>query len=161
MPANTTRGLPYPLPTEPVAEGAQAIRNLAEALDVTIFDRRFVFASAYAGSAFRADAAELIPVFGPPVLGVPATAFLLVSALFGFGGELNGTITWESSLPIEQPGSAGDRVPAHSGVWTSITKLGRILDVAATDQVAARVRYNGSASAWSQAVAVILVLAKD
>ena len=33
MPANTTRGLPYPLPTEPVAEGAQAIRNLAEALD--------------------------------------------------------------------------------------------------------------------------------
>ena len=33
MPANTPRGLPYPLPTEPVAEGAQAIRNLAEAVD--------------------------------------------------------------------------------------------------------------------------------
>lgn len=33
MPANTTRGLPYPLPSEPVAEGAQAIRNLAEAVD--------------------------------------------------------------------------------------------------------------------------------
>jgi hypothetical protein len=33
MPANTTRGFPYPLPTEPVAEGAQAIRNLAEAVD--------------------------------------------------------------------------------------------------------------------------------
>src|SRR5262245_18846959 len=33
MPGNTARGLPYPLPTEPVAEGAQAIRNLAEALD--------------------------------------------------------------------------------------------------------------------------------
>lgn len=33
MPANTPSGLPYPLPTEPVAEGAQAIRNLAEALD--------------------------------------------------------------------------------------------------------------------------------
>lgn len=33
MPANTPKGLPYPLPTEPVAEGAQAIRNLAEALD--------------------------------------------------------------------------------------------------------------------------------
>lgn len=32
MPANTPRGLPYPLPTEPVAEGAQAIRNLAEAI---------------------------------------------------------------------------------------------------------------------------------
>lgn len=34
MPANTPRGLPYPLPTEPVAEGAQAIRNLAEAIDL-------------------------------------------------------------------------------------------------------------------------------
>jgi microcystin-dependent protein len=34
MPANTPRGFPYPLPTEPVAEGAQAIRNLAEAVDV-------------------------------------------------------------------------------------------------------------------------------
>ena len=33
MPANTSRGFPYPLPTEPVAEGAQAIRNLAEAVD--------------------------------------------------------------------------------------------------------------------------------
>jgi len=33
MPASTPRGFPYPLPTEPVAEGAQAIRNLAEALD--------------------------------------------------------------------------------------------------------------------------------
>jgi hypothetical protein len=32
---NTTvpRGLPYPLPSEPVAEGAVAIRNLAEAID--------------------------------------------------------------------------------------------------------------------------------
>ena len=34
MPANTPKyALPYPLPTEPVAEGAQAIRNLAERLD--------------------------------------------------------------------------------------------------------------------------------
>ena len=31
MPANTSKGYPYPLPTEPVAEGAQAIRNLADA----------------------------------------------------------------------------------------------------------------------------------
>ena len=33
MPANTPNGLPYPLPTEPVAEGALAIRNLAEAVN--------------------------------------------------------------------------------------------------------------------------------
>ena len=37
MPANTPRGYPYPLPTEPVAEGAQAIRNLAEAIDAKGF----------------------------------------------------------------------------------------------------------------------------
>lgn len=36
MPANTSRGYPYPLPTEPVAEGAQAIRNLAEAADAKV-----------------------------------------------------------------------------------------------------------------------------
>ena len=34
MPSTTPRGLPYPLPTEPVAEGAAAIRALAEALDL-------------------------------------------------------------------------------------------------------------------------------
>lgn len=33
MPGTTPRGFPYPLPTEPVAEGAQAIRNLAESID--------------------------------------------------------------------------------------------------------------------------------
>ena len=33
MPATTPTGLPYPLPTEPVAEGAQAIRNLAEGVE--------------------------------------------------------------------------------------------------------------------------------
>lgn len=34
MPATTPKyALPYPLPSEPVAEGAQAIRNLAEAVD--------------------------------------------------------------------------------------------------------------------------------
>jgi hypothetical protein len=31
--ATTSRGLPYPLPTEPVSEGAAAIRALAEAID--------------------------------------------------------------------------------------------------------------------------------
>jgi hypothetical protein len=33
MPSTTPRGLPYPLPTEPIADGATAIKNLADALD--------------------------------------------------------------------------------------------------------------------------------
>jgi len=37
MPANTTHGFPYPLPTEPVAQGAQAIQNLAAAVDPVTF----------------------------------------------------------------------------------------------------------------------------
>lgn len=37
MPSQTAGGLPYPLPTEPVKEGAVAIRNLAEATDRRIY----------------------------------------------------------------------------------------------------------------------------
>ncbi len=33
MPGTTPSGLPYPLPSEPVRDGAVAIRNLAEKLD--------------------------------------------------------------------------------------------------------------------------------
>lgn len=36
MPANTTHGLPYPLGTEPIAQGDDAIHNLAVALDPTV-----------------------------------------------------------------------------------------------------------------------------
>jgi len=43
MPANTPRGFPYPLPAEPVAEGAQAIRNLAEAIDAKDAGRELAY----------------------------------------------------------------------------------------------------------------------
>jgi hypothetical protein len=33
MPSQTPKGLPFPLPTEPIADGATAIRLLAEAVD--------------------------------------------------------------------------------------------------------------------------------
>jgi hypothetical protein len=36
MPANTTHGLPYPLGTEPIAQGDDAIKNLATALDPAV-----------------------------------------------------------------------------------------------------------------------------
>ncbi len=39
MPANTTKGYPYPLPTDPVAEGAGAIQDLAEAVDTQLGTR--------------------------------------------------------------------------------------------------------------------------
>lgn len=49
MPANTPRGFPYPLPTEPVAEGAQAIRNLAEAIDAKDAGRELAYAEVAIG----------------------------------------------------------------------------------------------------------------
>jgi hypothetical protein len=36
MPATTPRGLPYPLGTDPVADGDDAIHNLATALDTAV-----------------------------------------------------------------------------------------------------------------------------
>lgn len=56
MPANTPLGLPYPLPTEPVAEGAQAIRNLAESVDgrLGVISDQIVGATAVASIAFDA-----------------------------------------------------------------------------------------------------------
>jgi len=78
MPASTPQGLPYPLPTEPVAEGAQAIRNLAEAikgwqclaeLDLTAattfnaidqdFDQLRLIASVRSATAIKAEGLNL------------------------------------------------------------------------------------------------------
>lgn len=47
--ATTPAGLPYPDPTDPVAEGASAIRALAEALDPGVADTGWVAISLAAG----------------------------------------------------------------------------------------------------------------
>lgn len=36
MPANTAKGFPYPLPTDPLTNGATAIKNLATAVDTRL-----------------------------------------------------------------------------------------------------------------------------
>lgn len=41
----TTGGLPYPEPTDPIADGADAIRDLAEAVDLGFGSNRFVAGS--------------------------------------------------------------------------------------------------------------------
>lgn len=56
MPANTPRGFPYPLPAEPVAEGAQAIRNLAEAVDAFLSELAYVEVTASVNVASGAPA---------------------------------------------------------------------------------------------------------
>jgi hypothetical protein len=60
MPAQTPHGFPYPLPDEPVAEGAAAIRSLAEAIDAKAAVR-------IAEVALAADAPSI------DFAGIPAT----------------------------------------------------------------------------------------
>ena len=85
MPSNTPGGLPYPLPTEPVAEGAQAIRNLAEAVDSKLIapPRRAVhLTGGYRGTGVVADGTwHWIGSSGDELL----PAFLLDPADFGAG----------------------------------------------------------------------------
>jgi hypothetical protein len=88
MPANTPLGLPYPLPTEPVTEGAAAIRALAEAaaaipplvtvLPATPVDKQEVYFLADAANGIiwhlRYRAASASPYKWEFVGGSPMTA---------------------------------------------------------------------------------------
>lgn len=112
MPAVTARGMPYPLPTEPVAEGAQAIRNLAEAvapalvstLPASPYDGQEVFylADAAAGvvwhlcyraaspSAYKWEfvgGASLFQLYRPRSVDQLGHLWLLCAASLGHGAE--------------------------------------------------------------------------
>lgn len=101
MPANTPRGFPYPLPTEPVAEGAQAVRNLAEKIDadtpnvlayteftanVAINGTTEAAANLIVQSPARTYTAKpiLIEFYGP--LAAPGTTWLRLTLWDGIGG---------------------------------------------------------------------------
>lgn len=84
MPGLTTNGLPYPLPTEPVADGATAIRSLAEATDsmVSSLGARFVEEVAL-GPKLVEDGPQT--PFGPRLAVPQSTSLLVASMMLQFG----------------------------------------------------------------------------
>ena len=92
MPANTPRGFPYPLPAEPVAEGAQAIRNLAEAIDAKEAGRELSYTEFTAAVAVAVTGAPGVTIVTAPALTFDGTTAVLVeffSPAFATSGNAN------------------------------------------------------------------------
>jgi hypothetical protein len=114
MPANTPHGLPYPLPSEPVAEGAQAIRDLAEALDITrLFYLRLAVSADYATTGAWASipgANFTLPEAGTYFFVVTCTVDVRTAvAGFNFQGQV----------------LVGASVHAHSSFYSDLGAVGK------------------------------------
>lgn len=73
MPASTPkRSLPYPLPTEPLADGANAIKNLALALDGAVLVQ--------AGKVTVGAGTSVVVTFPVPFSAVPAVVASALTA---------------------------------------------------------------------------------
>lgn len=81
----TTHGLPYPEPTDPVADGAAAIKALAEALDALKVNRVRV-AGGFVSKPDSATPAIGIILSAFPA-AVPYATWIDVSATFGIGSS--------------------------------------------------------------------------
>jgi hypothetical protein len=66
MPGTTPNGLPYPLPSEPIADGADAIKNLALALDLPLMARLLTAAGQSVGTAQAAIHFDALDFFMGP-----------------------------------------------------------------------------------------------
>jgi hypothetical protein len=118
MPANTPRGLPYPLPTEPVAEGAQAIRNLAEAVDAQLGGGEKVY------QPCTSDVSTAVPASpGAQFYNFPAATYVAVKHYLELffpviRANAAGTLYWvlmEGGTPVAGAGTAGVDIPNISG----------------------------------------------
>lgn len=70
---NTAKGLPYPTPSDPVAQGASAIQALAEAVDAQLAGKEIVY------QPCTADASMAVPASpGAPFYNFPAASYLAV-----------------------------------------------------------------------------------
>jgi hypothetical protein len=96
----TLHGLPYPEPTDPVADGAAAIEALAEAIDTSLGTRNALAATA-TGTSIAAGAVQSLnwdfrdnPAFGAPghVVNLSQAGVWVVSAKLG-GPANSSTIT--------------------------------------------------------------------
>lgn len=104
MPSNTTLGYPYPLSSEPVADGDNAIQNLAQAVD----DKAGVFASGVESVTFGANGTPVaIPVTFP--VGRFTTAPVVQIALRGVASP--------------QAYAVSTGTPTSSGVTLYVTRI--------------------------------------
>lgn len=71
MPSKTPRGLPYPLPPEPVRDGALRIRELAEAIDADFIKAGRVDRQIEPNGFSRIEASECFFSNGAPAAIIP------------------------------------------------------------------------------------------
>jgi hypothetical protein len=115
MPAQTSNGLPYPLPTDPVAAGAADICALAEALNATVGKTRMIaggfFSTGYGANGIsRAPGNYTAPYklgvngelptslfpYRPTIVGNVVSGGFVTTAMIGTAA-LNGS-RWEHSF---------------------------------------------------------------
>lgn len=138
MPANTPHGFPYPLPTEPVAEGAQAIRNLAEAVERS--DATLAYVEKTSAVTVTTSATEAAPVL---VLAAPALTFdgqtririTFACPFVDYADTLNAF--WLLNLWVASPSQnlgriAAGKTPVAGDLWTPLHAVRRLTPPAGT-----------------------------
>lgn len=133
MPGTTSKyALPYPLPAEPVAEGAQAIRNLAEAVETKMGELAYaeitaaVTISATSEASpnpvvtapavtFNGTSAQIIEFFSPRVDVGAAAGSIVILLLMRDGASLG---RWGYILNTNQAAAQGWPVSLHRRLVT-------------------------------------------
>jgi hypothetical protein len=99
MPGLTTSGLPYPLPTEPVKDGAQAIRNLADTISArTTVSNTTKQAFAYTRYSVTTNASGYVAVGRPANMTTMRGAFVKAET---------GNVTWRCHVTSLPNGTGG------------------------------------------------------
>jgi hypothetical protein len=148
MPAQTPRGFPYPLPTEPVAEGAAAIRSLAEAVDsLEVIHYSYVHAAEQTLAPPWVD----LPTPGPTVILPTAGDYLVAFGAMIVNASASGHVpAYLGATPTGQNPAQGNYFelwapPGSGGVdYLPASWIGRIPGVAAGNEI--RLRYGSDGS---------------
>lgn len=129
MPANTPKGLPYPLPTEPVAEGAQAIRNLAEAVDAQLGGREIVYQPCAADVSTAVPASPGAQFYNFPAATFQAAKYYLELFFPVIRCNTAATLYWqmmEAGAPVAGVPFAGVDIPNQTTVGGGVAVSLRI-----------------------------------
>jgi hypothetical protein len=122
--AETTSGYPYPLPTDPVAEGAAAIQALAEKVDALLAGpRRSIFNAADQSSLLNAASSNIAGFTFPTVAGANyAMEMILFLTCASNTVRLRSGWSWTGTGIINSGQSGLDvnvSAPAYNGTQTA------------------------------------------